>query len=141
MELCRGSDAEVGAADPRMAAYFDGQHHPREALSARVGYVAIEGGTVIGYVAGHLTRRYGCEGEVQYLYVSPAHRRSGVGRELIVLLARWFVRNGGRHVCVDVNEDSSGARPFYLSLGAKELRPHWMHWQDVSVIVKSISEQ
>lgn len=27
------------------------------------------GGEALGYVAGHLTRRFGCEGELQWIYV------------------------------------------------------------------------
>lgn len=41
MVACRLSDAETGPADPRMAAYFDGKHHPHQALPSRVGYVAL----------------------------------------------------------------------------------------------------
>lgn len=46
MALCRLTDPAAGPADPRMAAYFDGQHHPQQALPARVGYVALESGTI-----------------------------------------------------------------------------------------------
>ena len=45
-----------------MAAYFEGQHHPQQALLPRVGYVAWAGAAVDGYIAGHRTHRYDCEG-------------------------------------------------------------------------------
>ena len=32
MAACRLRDTEAGPADPRMAAYFRGQHHPQRAL-------------------------------------------------------------------------------------------------------------
>jgi len=52
-----------------MEAYFNGQHHPQQALLPRAGYVALDGDQVIGYIAGHRTNRHGCQGEVQYLFV------------------------------------------------------------------------
>lgn len=60
------------AVDPRMAAYFDGKHDPHQALPPRIGYVASVEDAIVGYIAGHLTTRHGCQGEVQYLFVSQA---------------------------------------------------------------------
>ena len=74
MAACRLNDPAAGPADPRMAAYFDGEHHPQQALPSRVGYVALVPEGVIGYIAGHLTTRHGCDGEVQYLFVAPEFR-------------------------------------------------------------------
>jgi len=62
MARCRLTDPAAGMADPRMAAYFEGQHHPQQALLPRVGYVAWAGAAVDGYIAGHRTHRYDCEG-------------------------------------------------------------------------------
>lgn len=58
-------DPVAGPPDPRMAAYLDRQHHPQQALPPRVGYVAMANDAVIGYIAGHRTRRLDCDGEVQ----------------------------------------------------------------------------
>ena len=62
MAACRLADPSAGAVDSRMAAYLDGVHHPHQALQPRVAYLAIEDHAVVGYIAGHLTRRYECEG-------------------------------------------------------------------------------
>jgi GNAT superfamily N-acetyltransferase len=115
-----------------MAAYFGGQHHPQRALLPRAGFVATLDDAVIGYIAGHLTERFGCQGELQYLYVAPAHRRSGVARNLFRRLAAWFNEQHAVRVCVNVDIDSPGARDFYLSMSATDLRPHWMEWRDIS---------
>ena len=69
MAACQSADP-ANAANPRMAAYFERQHHPQRALFPRVGYVAVANGEVIGYIAGHLTTRHDCEGEIQYLLSS-----------------------------------------------------------------------
>jgi len=134
MAACRLTDADTGPADDRMAAYFEGRHHPRQALLPRTGYVALAEGTVIGYVAGHLTRRYGYDCEVQYLSVAPEHRRHGVASALLRLLMRWFQERGVARVCVDANIDSPAAVPFYTSQGATALNRYWYAWEDVGYV-------
>ena len=132
MATCRLHDADGGAVDDRMAAYFDGLHHPQQALPPRVGYVAIAEDSVIGYIAGHLTRRYGYDGEVQYLYVAPEHRRRGVASALLRLLVGWFQEQSVTRVCVNANPDSPPAVPFYTSQGAAALNRYWYAWEDVA---------
>ena len=87
MAECRLTDPAAGPADSRIDAYFSGQHHPQQALPPRVGFVAVTEHSTIGYLAGHLTMHHGCAGEVQYLFVAPAHRRRGIATKLLQLLA------------------------------------------------------
>ncbi len=130
----RARDSEWGPADPRTAAYLEGRHHPQRALAPRVAFVALRGeADVVGYIAGHLTRRFDCDGELQYLWVVSTHRRSGVASRLLYLLAEWFVKHNGRRVCVDVVPENVAARAFYQRHGAVELNPHWLVWQDVGM--------
>jgi GNAT superfamily N-acetyltransferase len=46
-------------------------------------YVAAEPEGFVGYVAGHLTRRYECDGELQWIDVRPEHRRIGFATQLM----------------------------------------------------------
>lgn len=119
--------------DPRMGAYLAGAHHPQHALAERAMWMAEAGGHAVGYVAGHLTRRFGCDGELQWIYVVPAWRRTGVASALLAHLAAWFVARGARRVGVDVGDDA--ARPFYRRHGAEDLNRHWMVWPDVGAAV------
>lgn len=139
MAHCRLSDPAAGPADQRMAAYFDGLHHPQRALAPRIGYVACADTRVVGYIAGHLTTRHDCAGEIQYLFVEPAHRRQGVATELLRLMARWFAEQlGARRVCVCLDADSPSAQPFYAALGASQLapnRPLWYVWADIGLLI------
>ena len=135
MAQCRSTDPVAGPADSRMAAYFDGHHHPQEAMPPRIGFVATDGDAVVGYIAGHRTTRHGCAGEVQYLFVAPDYRRRGIATALLRLLADWFEKEGIRKVCVCVDADSPAAAPFYTSLGASPIRKYWRAWEDIRVVV------
>lgn len=66
MVACRREDP-FGPADLRMAQYLEGRHHPQEALAPRIIFVCLEDDSVIGYIGGHLTRRFDCDGGLQYL--------------------------------------------------------------------------
>jgi GrpB-like predicted nucleotidyltransferase (UPF0157 family)/GNAT superfamily N-acetyltransferase len=134
MQQCRLADPSAGPADGRMAAYLEGAHHPHQALAPRVAYAALQDGVVVGYIAGHLTRRYDCDGEVQYLHVALPHRRAGIASELLRRLAAWFVQQGAFKICVDVNDESPPARPFYSRHGASAINRHWMVWSDVRAL-------
>ncbi|MGQ0539331.1 MAG: GNAT family N-acetyltransferase, partial [Gemmatimonadaceae bacterium] len=122
-----------GASEDRMRRYLAGEHHPQQALLPRVMWIAADGESPIGYIAGHLTRRYGCDGELQWIYVVAEHRRTQVASTLLRLLTEWFLEHGARRVCVDVGDDA--ARPFYKRHGAVDLNKHWMVWNDISQVL------
>lgn len=132
--------AEIRAGDwgtepywrERIRQYLHGDLHPRESLPSRVAFVVVEGDRVVGLIAGHLTRRFGCDGELEWISVRPECRKRGVAAELFSLLAEWFVAQGARRVCVDVEPSNLVARRFYARHGAKDLKPHWMVWDDIS---------
>jgi GNAT superfamily N-acetyltransferase len=75
---------------PRITGYMKGEHHPQKALMPRVVYAAVENDIIIGFIAGHLTQRLECEGELEWIDVTSAHRRKGIAGELVRLLAAWF---------------------------------------------------
>lgn len=106
-----------------MSRYLQGEHHPQQALSPRVAYVA-----------GHLTRRHDCDGEVQYLFVAPEHRGRGIASELLRVLADWFVAQDASRICVNVAPDHVPARALYAHLGAVELSKCWLVWSDIKSI-------
>jgi GNAT superfamily N-acetyltransferase len=121
----------------RISGYLKGEHHPRHALAPRVLYVALHQNSVVGFVAGHLTRRYSCDGELEWINVIPAHRGTGVASELFRLLAGWFVEQNAKKICVDVDPANATARRFYVRHGATTLNPHWLVWTDVSVTLSA----
>jgi ribosomal protein S18 acetylase RimI-like enzyme len=121
-----------GAPDARTARYLAGEHHPQHALAPRVAYVAEEGGAIVGLIAGHLTTRFGCDGELQWIRVAPERRGSGIADRLLHHLAAWFAAAGARRVCVDVDPANARARRFYARHGARPMHPYWMVWDDIT---------
>ena len=126
--------AEPGVpGENRLGAYLRGASNPREALPPRVIYGAFDGNEWAGYIAGHQTTRYECDGELQQVYVAPRYRGTEVAHVLIRHLAVWFVERNARRVCVDVEPDNARARSYYAKHGAKPFKPSWMIWDDIAV--------
>lgn len=97
----------------RLRADLAGESSPREALKPRTSYVACEAGAVVGFIAGHLTRRHSCREELEWINVIPERRGSGIARELLRLLAAWFAARKALRICADVQPGNHAARRFY----------------------------
>jgi ribosomal protein S18 acetylase RimI-like enzyme len=119
----------------RISEYLECKVHPQQALMPRVSYVVVEHGLVIGFIAGHLTRHYGCDGELEWINVSRDCRRAGVGSALLLLLAEWFSEQKASKVCVNVDPANTAATRFYARHGAGKLNEHWLVWQDISSVL------
>jgi ribosomal protein S18 acetylase RimI-like enzyme len=113
----------------RILQYMTHKLHPKEALRPRISFVAVEGDRVVGLIAGHLTTRFGCDGELEWVSVREEYRGQGVATQLLCHLAEWFAARGVHRVCVDVEPSNHSARRFYERHGAKDLKPHWMVWE------------
>ena len=117
----------------RIAGYMEGKLHPREALAPRIVFVAASGNDLVGLVAGHLTRRYGCDGELEWIDVVREQRRAGLASALLSRLAEWFVAQDAFRICVDPGNET--ARSFYRDHGAGDLNQHWLVWSDVRTVL------
>ena len=113
---------------------MQGTLHPCDALPARNLFVALANNDVIGFIAGHLTTRLNCTGELQWINVLENYRGNGIASALLRLLASWFIENNATKVCVDPDDT---ARKFYAKHGASNLNQHWMVWNDVARILKA----
>lgn len=115
--------------EQRITGYLKLTHHPQKALQQRVIFIAEDNTTIIGFIAGHLTERFNCDGELQWINVSEAYRSKGIGFELICVLNKWFIQHNAFKICVDPGNDL--ARKFYKKYGAEDLNKHWLFWEDV----------
>lgn len=113
----------------RISSYLSGIHHPQQALKPRMIYVAIIDEAIVGFIAGHLTRRYDCEGELQWINTVDQYRGYGIASELVKRLSKWFIEQKAYKICVDPGNEL--ARNFYKKNGAKNLNDHWMFWDDI----------
>ena len=113
----------------RIAGYLSGEHSPEYGLQSRVIFVAADE-EVVGFVAGHLTRRLGCQGELQWINIAIGYRGSGVARALITRMGAWFVEQNAKRVCVNVDFRNILARRLHASCGAQILDKDWMIWED-----------
>jgi GNAT superfamily N-acetyltransferase len=71
----------------RIGSYMAVEQSPQQALAARAIFVAVDDGTVVGFVAGHRTRRYACDGELEWINVAPEHRGRGLSGQLLAVMA------------------------------------------------------
>jgi ribosomal protein S18 acetylase RimI-like enzyme len=120
--------------EPRVENYLFGSHSPQKALPERAAFVAEQDSNVVGFVAGHLTSRHQCEGELQWINVAPDYRGRGIAGALLVVMAEWFSLQNARRICVDVVPENIAARGLYSAHGAVPLNPHWMVWEDITKI-------
>ena len=137
--MARIREAEWETAEywhARIVAYLDGTRNPRNSLPSREAFVATVDDEVIGFVAGHLTNRYGCTGEIEWLNVARTHRRRGIGSALLRAMAGWLIDASATTVCVDVDPANHAARRLYASSGARELDPHWLVWDDIGTVLR-----
>jgi ribosomal protein S18 acetylase RimI-like enzyme len=130
IQNCRASeDWEL-----RAALYLSGEHLPRLALGPHIVILAIEDDEVVGFIAGHLSRRFHCDGELQWLQVSTAQRDQGIASELLRQLADWFLDHNAHRICVDVKPNNTAVRSLYTDHGAEPLEnhKHWLVWPDIA---------
>ena len=120
----------------RIARYMDGVDNPRQALAPRVLYVAADSESLTGLIAGHLTQRHHCQGELEWIDVAQPYRGAGVASELLRHLAAWFVGQHALRVCVDVEPENSRARQFYARHGAGPLKRHWLVWENIGLVLR-----
>jgi GNAT superfamily N-acetyltransferase len=114
----------------RITAYLSGQLSPQQALPARAAFVAAApDARVVGFVAGHLTKRFACDAELEWLNVAESHRGQGLAGRLVAAMATWFIAQNAIRVCVDPG--TALARRLYARLGTQPLNPHWLYWPDI----------
>jgi GNAT superfamily N-acetyltransferase len=118
----------------RIGKYLEAEQSPQHALEPRAAFVAVDAGVVVGFVAGHRTRRYECDGELQWIDTAQGHRRRGIAGALLDTVAAWFVEQNALRVCVNVVPENFAARGLYTKYGARPLNENWLVWEDIRVI-------
>lgn len=123
----------------RIRAYMAGDLDAKFALKPHIIYVCCQDDLLTGFIAGHLTTRHECQGELEWINVVREKRGSGAASGLLRVLAKWFVAQNALRICVDVEPENTVARRFYARHGAEDLKPHWMVWNDIRVALEKES--
>lgn len=124
----------------RIDRYLRGEHSPQKALELRSAFVASDEEKILGFVAGHHTRRFDCDGEVQWIDVDQQHRGHGVAYKLMAQIGAWFVSQNIKRICVNVDSNNVAARKLYENCGARPLNDAWMVWDDAARICAPLNE-
>lgn len=102
----------------------DALAYRREQLAAedRIDRVAVDDGTLLGYVSAEIQEpppviRRGDTLHVDELYVRPAHRREGVGTALLDEAETWGENQGCARATLSVNRPNEGAQSLYRERG------------------------
>lgn len=119
--------------EPRITAYRIGQQTPQYGLEPRALYVAVDTAEneVVGMIAGHLTKRFGCDGEIQWLNVDSRVRGQRIADKLIERMFAWFREENATKVCVNVTPTNDAARTVYKRHGAESMGTHWLVFNDI----------
>lgn len=117
--------------EERIGGYLAGSYSPQQALTLRGSFVAVSEPQVVGFVAGHHSRRLECDGELQWIDVSPQWRRRGIAAQLLGVMLGWFASNNLIRICVNVEPENEAARALYSRFGATPFGDFWMVWDDV----------
>jgi ribosomal protein S18 acetylase RimI-like enzyme len=116
--------------DPFFTRAIDGEQVFSEYLEKNINsetacvYVAIIGGTIVGYCQGTLEKHppmltAADYGQVLDFAVSGDYRRTGVGERLCKALQGWFVLKGVHRIEVRHSEFNEAASRFWAKMGFK----------------------
>ena len=114
----------------RISGYLAGTYHPGYSKDERAVFVAERSGEILGFIAGHRTMRFACDGELQWAFVLPDYQWRGIGASLLSSMRQWFVEHKMKKICVNASEEMA-TRAFYVKHGAMPLNEHWVVWENI----------
>jgi ribosomal protein S18 acetylase RimI-like enzyme len=91
-------------------------------------YLAIENDYPIGYVLQRFRFSMwaaGQEATLEDLFVSPRHRQSGTGKQLVQFALEQAKAKGCVTVCLDTNEHNEASTRIYTQLGFNAVSKRW----------------
>ena len=128
--LCRLRAEQSGFPlewEPRITAYMIRQQNPPFALEPRELFVAVNrDNEVVGMTGGHLTTRFHCQGEIQWLNVQADQRGRRIADQLLEALFAWFRGQNAHKICVNVKPSNDAARTVLSRHGAEPMGPEWL---------------
>jgi GNAT superfamily N-acetyltransferase len=139
-DLAEPAIYDVQRLRSRGEGYVRRLRYAQHAEEPRILFAATMNGEMVGFIAGHFSRRYETEGELQSIHVLKDFQGRGVGAELLRRLAAWFVAHQRRTICVGIDPASPYKR-FYEKHGARTINQHWLVWDDIACVFLDEQEQ
>jgi len=112
--------------EPRIAAYMIGQLTPAFGLEPRAVFVAVDDNEVVGFIAGHLSKRFHCHGEIYWLNVQADRRGHRIADQLLAALFDWFAQHDATRLCIEVPPSNESARKLLARHNAQSIGPLWL---------------
>lgn len=134
-KLCAPTREEQSYWRARIEGYVSREFNPHQATSERLIYVALLKGIIIGFVAGHLTKRTDYPGQIQWIMTAEQCRQTGVGSDLLWILSGWFIDNNIKSVRVDIDPENEPVRKFYRYHHASSINKYWLYWDDIQRVL------
>lgn len=89
-------------------------------------FLAVEDDTPVAVVATrHEQDSPANERELQAMWVTPAHRKSGIAQQLADAVFEWALEDGADTVTLYVGPNNAPARALYSSLGFEDTGERW----------------
>lgn len=133
--LCSETRQEESYWRARIDGYMNLAFNPHQATSTRLIYVAVHKGNIIGFIAGHLTRRTDYPGQIQWIATADQCRSTGVGSELLWILSAWFSEKNALGVRTDIDPENLSVQEFYQYHHASSINKYWLFWDDIRLVV------
>lgn len=95
-------------------------------------WVAEVDAEVVGYAAASIVADIA---ELQRIAVDPAHRRGGLARDLVAVVASTARAEGADRLLLEVREDNAGALAFYDAAGFSEIDRRRRYYRDGTTAV------
>ncbi|WP_184543586.1 GNAT family N-acetyltransferase [Mucilaginibacter sp. FT3.2] len=134
--LMEAHDIDFETRAYRWKTWFAGQS-PVSAKPGRAMFKMVDNNQIIGYLAIQLTSRYNKDAEIQSFYLLKPYQRSGIGTLLLKQALNWATTLNAQSLCVGIAPENP-YKAFYLKHGAAFINPHWLVWNDVSLLKEQL---
>ena len=119
-------------------AYMDGRR-PQSAKPQRIILISLVEGQYVGYLAGHLSTRFGMDAEIQSFYVLKDFQRRGLGSALLLSFLAWLDNYQASGLCVGFHPKNP-YKAFYLKFGGTYINDHWIGWTDLEKLREKLQD-
>lgn len=134
-ELIEDYEIDSSSRLYRWQAYFKGQS-PQTSKPERITLKAVnKNKEIVGYLSGHLTKRFNLDAEIQSFYILKQEQNKGIGTKLLAKFATWLIEQNAKSLCVGFKPENK-YKSFYLKHGGQYRNEHWIFWQDITQLSK-----